>query len=123
MRRAFLGVALALWLATPAHAATRIIYASDWTGPTELFSTRPAGEAGSPHYCDRRPPRLLLEDARDGLVTYVLDGQVDLRRISDGADAVVAPASLARFFDGGLAYAYGARVSIVPFDQLPLRAF
>jgi Tol biopolymer transport system component len=80
-------------------------------------------ECGSPHYCDRRPPRLLLEDARDGLVTYVLDGQVHLRRLVDGRDAVLAPGSLARFFDGGLVYAYGARLSAVPFDQLPLRGF
>jgi Tol biopolymer transport system component len=80
-------------------------------------------ECGSPHYCDRHPPRLLLEDARDGLVTYVLDGQVHLRRIADGQDATVAAGSLARFFDGGLAYAYGARISVVPFDRLPLRGF
>ena len=78
-------------------------------------------ECGSPHYCDRTPPRLLLEDARDGLVTYVLDGQVHVRRLVDGRDAVVAAASLARFFDGGLVYAYGARVSVVPFDELPLK--
>jgi hypothetical protein len=78
-------------------------------------------ECGSPHYCDRHPPRLLLEDARAGLVTYVLDGTVHLRRVVDGQDAVVAPGSLARFFDGGLVYAYGARISVVPFDQLPLR--
>jgi Tol biopolymer transport system component len=80
-------------------------------------------ECGSPHYCDRRPPRLLLEDARDGLVTYVLDGQVHLRRIADGQDATAAAGSLARFFKGGLVYAYGARISVVPFDRLPLRGF
>lgn len=78
-------------------------------------------ECGSPHYCDRHPPRLLLEDLRAGLVTYVLDGEVHLRRVFDGADLVIAPGSLARFFDGGLVYAYGARISVVPFDQLPLR--
>jgi hypothetical protein len=77
-------------------------------------------ECGSPHYCDRKRPRLLLEDARRGLVTYVLDGKVHIRRLADSADAVVAPGSLARFFDGGLAFAYGARVSVVPWADLPL---
>jgi hypothetical protein len=42
-------------------------------------------------------------------------------RLSDGATAAVASGSLARFFDGGLAYAEGARVRIIPFDRLPLR--
>jgi Tol biopolymer transport system component len=78
-------------------------------------------ECASPHYCDRTPPRLLLEDARGGLVTYVLDGEVHIRRLVDGADAVVAPGSRARFFDGGLVYVSGARLSVVPYDQLPLR--
>jgi hypothetical protein len=77
-------------------------------------------ECGSPHYCDRKRPRLLLEDARRGLVTYVLDGKVHIRRLADSADAVVAPGSLARFFDGGLAFAYGARLSVVPWADLPL---
>jgi len=71
----------------------------------------------------RRPlPRLArLQDARDGLVAYVLAGEIRMLRLSDGATAAVAPGSLARFFDGGLAYAQGARVRVVPFDRLPLR--
>ena len=66
-------------------------------------------------------PRLVLEDAARGLVTYVLDGQVRLLRLADGADAVVAPGTLARFMDAGLVYAEGSRLRLVPFDQLPLR--
>jgi hypothetical protein len=62
-----------------------------------------------------------LEDARDGLVAYVLAGEIRMLRLSDGATAAVASGSLARFFDGGLAYAEGARVRIIPFDRLPLR--
>lgn len=54
-------------------------------------------------------------------MTYVLAGEIRLLRLSDGAAATVAPGSLARFFDGGLAYAEGARVRVIPFDRLPLR--
>jgi Tol biopolymer transport system component len=88
---------------------------------TLLPDVESGSECGSPHYCDRRRPELLLEDARGGLVAYVLDGDIHLRRLADGRDAVVAPGSLARFFDGGLVYADGSRVSVVPFDELPLR--
>src|SRR5262249_1716592 len=88
---------------------------------TMLPDVESGSECGSPHYCDRRRPRLMLEDARRGLAAYVLDREVHLRRLVDGADVVIAPASLARFFDGGLVYADGARVSVVPWEQLPLR--
>jgi hypothetical protein len=44
MRKALLGVALALWLAPPAHAAapSRLLYASDWNGRTQIFAADPA---------------------------------------------------------------------------------
>jgi hypothetical protein len=47
MRKALLGVALALWLAPPAHAttATRVLYAGDWTGQMEIFAVDPTGKA------------------------------------------------------------------------------
>ena len=61
-----------------------------------------------------------LQDAAHGLVAYALDGTIRVRRLDDGADAEVAPGSLARFFDGGLAYAEGARVRVVPYERLPL---
>jgi Tol biopolymer transport system component len=67
------------------------------------------------------PRRARLQDARDGLVAYVLAGQIRTLRLSDGATAAVASGSLARFFDGGLAYAEGARVRVIPFDRLRLR--
>jgi hypothetical protein len=62
-----------------------------------------------------------LQDAARGLVAYAVDGSIRLLRLRDGADAVVAPGSLAAFFDRGLAYAEGARVRVIPFDRLPLR--
>ena len=65
-------------------------------------------------------PRLVLEDAARGLVTYVLDGRVHVLRLSDGADTAVAPGSTARFVGSGLVYADGARLHLVPFDRLPL---
>ncbi len=78
-------------------------------------------ECGSPNRsrCDQKP-RLLLEDLARGLVTYVLDGRVHVLRLADGADAVVAPGSLARFMDAGLVHADGTRLHLVPFDRLPL---
>jgi hypothetical protein len=69
------------------------------------------------------PQRLTLGDAARGLVAYVLDRQLHVLRLADGADAVVGQASLARFMDGGLVYADGARLRLVPFSQLPLRSF
>lgn len=61
-----------------------------------------------------------LQDAAHGLVAYALSGTIHVRRLDDGADAEVATGSLARFFDGGLAYAEGARVRVIPFARLPL---
>jgi hypothetical protein len=66
---------------------------------------------------------LVLEDAARGLVAYVFDGRVHVLRIADGADAVVAGGSMARFVDSGLVYADGSRISFVPFAELPLLAF
>jgi hypothetical protein len=42
MRKAVLGVALALWLAPPSHAATRIVYSSAWSGSMELYGVDPS---------------------------------------------------------------------------------
>jgi WD40 repeat protein len=78
-------------------------------------------ECGSPHYgtwgCGQ--PRLVLEDAAHGLVTYVLDGQVHVVRLADGAEATVGAGTLARFTDSGLVYVNGATLRLVPFGQLP----
>lgn len=65
--------------------------------------------------------RLRLQDAAHGLVAYVLDDQVHLLRLSDGADKTVAAGSHARFIDTGLVNADGARLQLIPFDKLPLR--
>jgi hypothetical protein len=81
------------------------------------------GECASPHTgtWECRRARLLLEDAARGLATYVLDGQVHLIRLADGADVTIAAGTLARFIDAGLVYAEGVNLHLIPFDQLPLR--
>jgi hypothetical protein len=67
--------------------------------------------------------QLTLEDASHGLVAYVLDGEVHILRLADGADKVVASGRSPRFMDAGLVYADGDRVWIVPFAKLPLVGF
>lgn len=62
----------------------------------------------------------MLADVAHGLAAYVLEGQVQLLRLADGADRTVVPGTLARFTDTGLAFADGARIRLVPFQQLPL---
>lgn len=73
--------------------------------------------------CDFGSPltQVALEDVAHGLAAYVYAGQVHLLRLSDGADRVVAYGTLARFINGGLVYADGARISLTSFDQLPLQ--
>lgn len=67
-----------------------------------------------------------LQDAAPGVVSYLVDGKLNLLRFRDGARAVVANATAARFGDTGLFYAYEAaypwrgRIRFVPFDRLPL---
>jgi len=61
-----------------------------------------------------------LQDAARGLVAYVLDGRVHVLRLLDGADAIVAYGTFARFMDQGLALADGARVRVLPWERLPL---
>jgi WD40-like Beta Propeller Repeat len=68
-------------------------------------------------------PNLVLDDAARGLVAYTVDGQLHLLRLADGADSIVGQASVARFMDAGLVYADGARLRLVTFAKLPLRAF
>ncbi len=67
------------------------------------------------------PTALVLEDAARGLVTYLLDGQVHLLRLADGADTTVAAGTRARFMGAGLVYADGASLQLIPFARLPLR--
>ena len=70
---------------------------------------------------------LRLVDASRGLVAYIHSGDLHLLRLRDGQDAVVAPATDARFGDTGLFYAYtGAapwvsRIRFVPWASLPVR--
>jgi Tol biopolymer transport system component len=64
--------------------------------------------------------RLRLQDVAHGLAVYVLDGDVRVLRLADGAGAIVGRGTHARFLDSGLVYADGSRLRIVPFDRLPL---
>jgi hypothetical protein len=81
----------------------------------------PSGaECETPNSIRCSQPRLALEDAARGLVTYVLDGQVHVLRLADGADVIVASGATARFIDSGLVYANSLRLRLVPFDRLPL---
>jgi WD40-like Beta Propeller Repeat len=96
------------------------------TGALRAAWPLPAQPAG--HDCDlfgdptcRRPARLKLGDVAHGLAAYVLDGQVHLLRLADGADRLVGFGTIARFTDSGLAFADGARIRLVPYDRLPLR--
>jgi hypothetical protein len=97
------------------------------SGVLDAMWPLPSGPAG--HDCNSyadpscagfpRPP-VTLEDVAHGLAAYILNGQVHLIRLSDGADRVVAPGTLARFMNAGLVYADGARIWLVPYNQLPL---
>jgi hypothetical protein len=97
-------------------------------GSGALRATWPLPAQPVGHDCDvygdpscLQPARLTLEDVTHGLAVYVLDGQVHLLRLTDGADRIVGPGSRARFMDSGLVYADGARIRLVPVDRLPLR--
>jgi WD40-like Beta Propeller Repeat len=81
------------------------------------------GECASPHYgtWECGEPRLVLEDAARGLVTYVLDGQVHVLRLADGFDATVGAGTLARFTTAGLVFANDATLRLVAFDRLPVK--
>src|SRR5262249_29660036 len=92
-----------------------------------LRRTWPLAAEAAGHDCDYygdpscpTQPELALDDVAHGLVAYVLERQVHLLRLSDGADAVVGPGSHARFMDTGLVFADGARIRLLPFAQLPL---
>jgi hypothetical protein len=95
------------------------------TGTLRATWALPAQPAG--HDCDLfgdpsclNPAPLTLGGLSHGVAVYVVDGQVHLLRIADGADRVVGPGTLPRFMDAGLVYADGARIRLVPFERLPL---
>jgi Tol biopolymer transport system component len=72
-------------------------------------------------------PRLRFEGAANGLAVYLLDGQIHVLRLRDGADVVVGYGTAAQLDDAGLFYAYQAnglwpgRIRFVAFNRLPLR--
>jgi WD40-like Beta Propeller Repeat len=61
MRKALVGVALALWLAPPAEAS-RLVYSSTWPGTSQIYALDPATKKpaqltfGVPEFCKERPP-------------------------------------------------------------------
>jgi hypothetical protein len=63
----------------------------------------------------------VLQDVAHGLAAYIVNGELHLRRLSDGSDAVVGPGDLARFAAIGLVDAVGARVQLIPYSKLPLQ--
>ena len=96
------------------------------TGALRTTWPLPARPVG--HDCDlfgdptcRQPTPLTLGGVAHWLAAYALDGQVHLLRLADGADQVVSPGRLPRFFDAGLVFADGARVRLLPYQSLPLR--
>jgi hypothetical protein len=79
-----------------------------------------AGSCGSPHPWTCTAP-LVLRDTRRGFATYTVGGEVHVIRLADGQDASLGPGTTAQFFDGGLVYADGSRIHIVPFEALSPR--
>jgi hypothetical protein len=78
----------------------------------------PAGPIG--HACDGygdpscRYRHVVLGDVAHGLAAYSIDGEIHLLRLADGVDRDVGPGVLPRFADGGLVFADGARIRLVP---------
>jgi hypothetical protein len=64
--------------------------------------------------------RLELEDAARGLAAYVLEGEVHVVQLENGADTTIAKGTTARFMADGLVYADGADLHLVPFGMLPM---
>ena len=89
-----------------------------------LRASWPLPDAAAGHHCDLygeptcQQSALTLDDASHGLAVYVVDGEVRVVRLSDGVDRLVALGTVARFMDDGLVYADGARVRLLPYDEL-----
>jgi hypothetical protein len=90
-----------------------------------LRATWPLPAAPVGHDCDvegdpscTRPARVRLGGLARGLAVYTVDGTVRVLRLADGADRLVGAGALGRFTDAGLVYADGARIRLVPFEQL-----
>ena len=59
-----------------------------------------------------------LQEAANGLVTYLIAGDVHVLRLADGLDKAVGHGTLARFLGAGLAYADGSRIRVKPYSEL-----
>jgi hypothetical protein len=66
-----------------------------------------------------RGTQLMLEDARQDLAAYLLDGQVHVIQLASGVDMEIGKATAARFVNEGLVYADGTDLHLLPFDKLP----
>jgi ATP-dependent DNA ligase len=91
-------------------------YEVKWDGFRALVSTE-----GGLRVRSRRGWNMTARRA-SGLVAYILDGQVHLQRIADGADTVVALGQHAAFTTDGLIYVDRERIHLRPFVSLPPRA-
>jgi Tol biopolymer transport system component len=89
----------------------------------------PLGSRSLPAVTTRRPCKtpfntwcdtgaLTVQDGARGLVAFVLDRRVHVLRLADGSDRDVGTGEMARFFDGGLVVAEGARLRVLPFAEL-----
>lgn len=67
---------------------------------------------GSPHPWGCPAIRLELEDASRDLAAYVVDGQVHIMRLADGADVAIGKGTTARFMNAGLVYADGSELHL-----------
>lgn len=82
------------------------------------------GECGAPHYgaCQCHwDAHLFLEDAASGLVGYILDKQVHLLRLADGANATVGREHWRASRRTDSCSSTGGGSELKPFASLPLR--
>lgn len=92
-----------------------------------LDHTWPLPEAATPRCraprCTIPPTGAVLAGAADGQAAYIVAGVLHLIRLDSGAEVFTAASNAAAFFDGGLAYASGDELRILPFIQptIPLK--
>jgi hypothetical protein len=93
------------------------------TGAFRRTYAVPGGAAG--RHCDfysepHCPTTALvrLQDASNGLVAYIVNGQLHVLHLATGADDTVGYASAAAFTATGIAFADGARINFLSYARL-----